>query len=34
MVGAMIDQDIETDLHKVWSYLDFILGEYFGGNEE
>lgn len=33
-VGAMIDRDEETDLHKIWSYLDFILGEWFGGEEE
>ena len=33
LVGDMIDREQTTDLHKIWSYLDFILGEYFSEEE-
>ena len=34
LVGAMIDREEETNLNKIWSYLDFILGEFFGGDDQ
>jgi hypothetical protein len=27
MVGFMIDNELEIDLNKIWSYIDFMLGE-------
>ena len=27
MVGFMIDNELDIDLHKIWSYIDFMLGE-------
>jgi len=28
-IGEMIDNDRTTDLHLLWSHVDFILGEWF-----
>ena len=33
LVGDMIDREEMTDLHKIWSYLDFILGHWFSEEE-